>query len=221
MRAPDCTDHRRTPFAADHHHIRRPRGTWPRACARSHAWASTPSSCASAPTARSCAWCRSLRRASAACVDPLALPDLGRSPSCSPHRASSRSCMPRGRTWRCCCRWPASRARCSTPRSPPASPGCRRRSAMRNWCARLLGHELSKAHTRTDWSRRPLSAEQIDYALDDVHYLLPLADLLQEQLDAPGAARVARGGAAQPGGCGGPEHRPRKGLAAPQGTARP
>jgi ribonuclease D len=51
---------------------------------------------------------------------------------------------------------------------------------------RLLGHELPKAHTRTDWSRRPLSAEQIDYALDDVHYLLPLADLLQEQIHALG-----------------------------------
>ena len=41
---------------------------------------------------------------------------------------------------------------------------------------RLLGHELAKSHTRTDWSRRPLSAEQIAYALDDVNYLLPLAD---------------------------------------------
>ena len=54
---------------------------------------------------------------------------------------------------------------------------------------RLLGHELSKAHTRTDWSRRPLSAEQIDYALDDVHYLLPLADLLQEQVHALGRSQ--------------------------------
>ena len=54
---------------------------------------------------------------------------------------------------------------------------------------RLLGHELSKAHTRTDWSRRPLSAEQIDYALDDVHYLLPLADLLQEQVRALGRSQ--------------------------------
>jgi ribonuclease D len=47
---------------------------------------------------------------------------------------------------------------------------------------RLLGKDLPKAHTRTDWSRRPLSAEQIEYALDDVRYLLPLAQLLQEQL---------------------------------------
>ncbi|HEY2809397.1 MAG TPA: ribonuclease D [Steroidobacteraceae bacterium] len=51
---------------------------------------------------------------------------------------------------------------------------------------RLLGHELPKAHTRTDWSRRPLSTAQVDYALDDVRYLLPLADHLQEQIRALG-----------------------------------
>ena len=39
---------------------------------------------------------------------------------------------------------------------------------------RLLGCDLAKAHTRTDWSTRPLSAEQIEYALDDVRYLPPL-----------------------------------------------
>jgi ribonuclease D len=47
---------------------------------------------------------------------------------------------------------------------------------------RLLGQELAKSHTRTDWSRRPLSNEQIEYALDDVRYLLPLAARLEEQL---------------------------------------
>ena len=47
---------------------------------------------------------------------------------------------------------------------------------------RVTGRELSKAHTRTDWSRRPLSAEQIDYALDDVRYLLPVRDHLVAQL---------------------------------------
>jgi len=47
---------------------------------------------------------------------------------------------------------------------------------------RLLGRELAKSHTRTDWSRRPLSPEQIEYALDDVRYLLPLADQLRDTL---------------------------------------
>src|SRR4029077_4916928 len=47
---------------------------------------------------------------------------------------------------------------------------------------RLLSRELAKSHPRTDWSRRPLSPEQIEYALDDVRYLLPLAAQLQEQL---------------------------------------
>ena len=51
---------------------------------------------------------------------------------------------------------------------------------------RLLGIELAKSHTRTDWSRRPLSAEQIEYALDDVRYLLPLAVELQERLERLG-----------------------------------
>lgn len=51
---------------------------------------------------------------------------------------------------------------------------------------RLLGKELSKSHTRTDWSRRPLSPEQLEYALDDVRYLLPLAAQLEEQLERLG-----------------------------------
>jgi len=48
---------------------------------------------------------------------------------------------------------------------------------------RLLGQDLAKSHTRTDWSRRPLSPEQIEYALDDVRYLLPLKSQLEERLD--------------------------------------
>lgn len=51
---------------------------------------------------------------------------------------------------------------------------------------RLLGQELAKSHTRTDWSRRPLSPEQIEYALDDVRYLLPLADALRAELERLG-----------------------------------
>ena len=51
---------------------------------------------------------------------------------------------------------------------------------------RLLGIELPKAHTRTDWSRRPLSPEQIEYARDDVRHLVPLKVTLEEQLDKLG-----------------------------------
>ena len=51
---------------------------------------------------------------------------------------------------------------------------------------RLLGVEIDKSHTRTDWSRRPLSPAQLAYAVDDVRYLAPLRDALLEQLDRLG-----------------------------------
>lgn len=51
---------------------------------------------------------------------------------------------------------------------------------------RRLGIELEKAHTRTDWSARPLAPEQLAYALDDVRYLLPLAEQLTAELERLG-----------------------------------
>lgn len=51
---------------------------------------------------------------------------------------------------------------------------------------RLLGTELPKGQTRTDWSRRPLSPEQVDYALDDVRYLLPLREILVGNIEKLG-----------------------------------
>lgn len=51
---------------------------------------------------------------------------------------------------------------------------------------RLLGIELAKGQTRTDWSRRPLTDAQVEYALDDVRYLLPLRDLLCQQIEQLG-----------------------------------
>ena len=50
----------------------------------------------------------------------------------------------------------------------------------------LLGIELGKAETRTDWCRRPLSNAQIRYAFDDVEHLLPIRDMLAEELDRSG-----------------------------------
>jgi len=44
--------------------------------------------------------------------------------------------------------------------------------------------ELDKSHSRTDWSRRPLSAAQLQYAADDVRYLGVVYDLLKEELKA-------------------------------------
>jgi ribonuclease D len=54
---------------------------------------------------------------------------------------------------------------------------------------RLLGVELTKAHTRADWSRRPLSAEEQEYALDDVRHLAALRASLLDTLR--GRGRVA------------------------------
>ena len=51
---------------------------------------------------------------------------------------------------------------------------------------RVVGVKLNKAHTFTNWSQRPLTKEQLTYALDDVHYLLSVHTHLQERLKALG-----------------------------------
>jgi ribonuclease D len=50
----------------------------------------------------------------------------------------------------------------------------------------VLGVDLHKSQTRTDWSRRPLSAAQLEYALDDVRHLPALAARLGERLERLG-----------------------------------
>ena len=50
----------------------------------------------------------------------------------------------------------------------------------------LVGVTLAKGHTYTDWAARPLSAEQIDYALDDVRYLPSAYRTMRERLEAEG-----------------------------------
>jgi ribonuclease D len=54
--------------------------------------------------------------------------------------------------------------------------------------ARQLGHSIDKGQTRTDWSRRPLTPEQLAYAADDVHHLLQLHAELATALEARGRA---------------------------------
>jgi len=69
-------------------------------------------------------------------------------------------------------------------------------------CAALLGYQpqigyaglvadlanvtLSKEQTRTDWTRRPLTSEQLDYAAKDVVFLGGMHDLLLERLKSTG-----------------------------------
>ena len=48
----------------------------------------------------------------------------------------------------------------------------------------FLGVELDKGESRTDWLQRPLSAEQLQYAANDVHYLYQLYPLLKDKMDA-------------------------------------
>ena len=50
----------------------------------------------------------------------------------------------------------------------------------------ILDVGLSKAHTRTDWSQRPLEAEQLRYAADDVRYLVPLYNAMHDTLQQRG-----------------------------------
>lgn len=46
----------------------------------------------------------------------------------------------------------------------------------------ILHVKLKKAEQRSDWMRRPLSCGQLQYAAEDVHYLLPLYLLLSKRV---------------------------------------
>jgi ribonuclease D len=49
-----------------------------------------------------------------------------------------------------------------------------------------IGVELNKSDTYSDWSKRPLRAAQISYALDDVRYLPAIYNKMQSDLQAAG-----------------------------------
>ena len=51
---------------------------------------------------------------------------------------------------------------------------------------RLLHKSMHKGETRTDWRRRPLNRQQLEYALDDVRYLIPMRDKLTQRLNELG-----------------------------------
>ncbi|PHS71073.1 MAG: ribonuclease D [Methylophaga sp.] len=51
-----------------------------------------------------------------------------------------------------------------------------------NLVKQCINVDLDKAHSRTDWTKRPLEQAQIDYAADDVRYLRDVYKLLCQQL---------------------------------------
>lgn len=47
---------------------------------------------------------------------------------------------------------------------------------------RFFMSDLANLGKKTDWSRRPLTPAQLQYACEDTHYLLPLAEILEAEL---------------------------------------
>lgn len=56
----------------------------------------------------------------------------------------------------------------------------------------LLNVTIPKGQTRTDWSKRPLTREQLEYAADDVLYLGDIADQLTQRLKELGREHWVR-----------------------------
>ena len=57
---------------------------------------------------------------------------------------------------------------------------------------RHFGVRLAKDFQRSDWGRRPLTADQVSYAALDTHFLLPLYDLLVRELEERDLVDAAR-----------------------------
>jgi len=56
----------------------------------------------------------------------------------------------------------------------------------------LFDVEIHKSHTRADWSKRPLRDEYLEYAAEDVEYLLRACEILTERLEDKGRLDWAR-----------------------------
>jgi len=75
------------------------------------------------------------------------------------------------------------------------------------WAVRVLGYvrdgldgllkerfgiQVNKKYQKADWGKRPLSAEQINYARLDTHFLLTLKEMLEAELEQKGLLQLAR-----------------------------
>lgn len=57
-----------------------------------------------------------------------------------------------------------------------------RRFGLADLVLRYFDVELSKSSQKADWGKRPLSEKMVEYALNDVRYLLPMGELIVEKL---------------------------------------
>jgi len=57
-----------------------------------------------------------------------------------------------------------------------------RRFGLGDLVKKYFSVELSKSSQKADWGKRPLSAKMIDYAINDVHYLLEMGDIITAEL---------------------------------------
>lgn len=55
-----------------------------------------------------------------------------------------------------------------------------------------FGVKLDKRFQRADWGKRPLTAEEIEYARDDTHYLIRLRDLQKAEIERVGRMEEAQ-----------------------------
>ena len=61
-----------------------------------------------------------------------------------------------------------------------------RRFGLADLVVHYFGIELSKTSQKADWGKRPLTPKMVEYALNDVRYLLPMADKIVADLRAKG-----------------------------------
>jgi ribonuclease D len=70
--------------------------------------------------------------------------------------------------------------------------GASAQAGYANLIGGILGHRVGKTASYTRWDVRPLTAEQLSYAAEDVAHLLELTDELQRRLGASGRLEWAR-----------------------------
>jgi ribonuclease D len=61
-----------------------------------------------------------------------------------------------------------------------------RRFGLGDLVNQFFGVELSKSSQKADWGKRPLAPKMIEYALNDVHYLLEMGDIIVAGLKEKG-----------------------------------